>query len=471
MTFTSSVFFIFFWIFFVLYFALGKKKFWQNLLTVAASYLFYGWWDLRCLGLIIASTLIDFILARCVEKHPHRGKAWVTISVVVNLTFLGFFKYYNFFVDSFAELATSLGLEAANLHLNIVLPIGISFYTFHSLSYIVDLYRKEMKASREFLDFAAYVAFFPQLVAGPIGRGTQLIPQFQTPRTFDYDRARSGAREALWGILKKVVFADNFAIVVNFLYADALSRNGATLLFAHICFAFQIYCDFSAYSNIARGISRILGIELMVNFNKPYIAQSVSDFWKRWHISLTTWFRDYVYISIGGNRKGTYRTQFNIMAVFLLSGIWHGANWTFLAWGALHGCYFAFEKFIGSFAWIRRWNPPGITVVRIVVTFSAVVLAWIYFRATSIEQANAIVAKVLTDFRIDDFIYVIESYPGVSFAIPLIYGLELLPIHERHDFDIANWPLLARWSSYVVIAICILAYSAREESTFIYFQF
>ena len=332
MTFTTLTFLVFLVVVLALYWGVRRRRA-QNVVLLVASYVFYGWWDPRFLGLLVASSLVDFWIARALvpERPDHQRRALVALSCVLNLGLLGVFKYHGFFLESFAALARSLGLEPSLPTLYIVLPVGISFYTFQTLGYSIDAYRRHVVPSRSLVDYLAFVALFPQLVAGPIERAGRLLPQLERPRTFDEAKARDGCKLILWGFCKKIVLADHLGELVELAYAGPVtSASGPVLLVATICFAFQIYCDFSAYSDIAIGSARLLGMELVRNFAHPYFSRSVAEFWRRWHMSLSTWFRDYVYVPLGGSQRGPARRWLALMATFTLSGLWHGPSWTFV---------------------------------------------------------------------------------------------------------------------------------------------
>ena len=328
---------------FILYWVVTKKSLkLQNFLIVAASYLFYGWWDWRFLSLIFFSTIVDYTIGRKlkIEENHEKRKILLWTSILVNLGFLGFFKYYNFFLDNFITAFSFFGTEIKANSLNIILPVGISFYTFQTLSYTIDIYKRKLEPTKDFVAFSAFVSFFPQLVAGPIERATNLLPQFYNKRTFDYSKAVDGMRQILWGIFKKIVIADNCAEYANQIFNNSADYSGSTLVLGAIFFTFQIYGDFSGYSDIAIGTSRLFGFNLMRNFAFPYFSRDIAEFWRRWHISLSTWFRDYLYIPLGGSRGGTLMKVRNTFLVFIVSGFWHGANWTFIIWGALNAIYF-----------------------------------------------------------------------------------------------------------------------------------
>ncbi|HRH39690.1 MAG TPA: MBOAT family O-acyltransferase, partial [Flavobacteriales bacterium] len=342
MLFNSLAFAAFLPTVFALYWLLHRHLRAQNIIIVLASYVFYGWWDVRFLALLLFSTALDYYTGLRIEgaEHPGRRRFWLWLSIGINLGFLGLFKYYNFFISGFAELLEACHMQAHLPLLKVILPVGISFYTFHGLSYVIDIYKRRIKAERSFIDYSVFVSFFALLVAGPIERATHLLPQVTRPRTFDSAMATDGMRQMLWGFFKKVVIADNCAPMVNDIFANTQWHTADTLALGAILFAFQIYGDFSGYSDIAIGFARLFGFELLRNFAYPYFSRDIAEFWRRWHISLSSWFRDYVYLPLGGSRGTGWLRVRNVFTIFLLSGFWHGANWTFIAWGAINALLF-----------------------------------------------------------------------------------------------------------------------------------
>tara|TARA_B110000902_G_C14275443_1_gene574728 strand:- start:923 stop:2005 length:1083 start_codon:yes stop_codon:yes gene_type:complete len=343
MLFNSIDFAIFLPIVFILYWFVANKNLKiQNFLIVAASYFFYGWWDWRFLSLILFSTVVDYSIGKMLlnEEKQTKRKVLLLLSIVVNLGFLGFFKYYNFFLENFINAFSFFGTTINANSLHIILPVGISFYTFQTLSYTIDVYKGKLKPTKDFIAFSAFVSFFPQLVAGPIERATNLLPQFYKKRKFEYHQAVDGLRQILWGLFKKIVIADNCAEQANLIFNNSGDYSGSTLVLGAVFFTFQIYGDFSGYSDIAIGVSRLFGFNLKQNFAFPYFSRDIGEFWRRWHISLSTWFRDYLYIPLGGSRGGTWKKVRNTFIIFIVSGFWHGANWTFIVWGALNAVYF-----------------------------------------------------------------------------------------------------------------------------------
>lgn len=405
---------------------------------------------------------------------------WLLISVVVNLGFLGVFKYYNFFVDSFADSLSLLGIKTNFWTINVILPVGISFYTFHGLSYVFDIFNDKIKPVRNFVDYSVFVSFFPLLVAGPIERATHLLPQIQKKRHFDYTYATEGLRQILWGLFKKVVIADNCATYVNLIFNNSSDYSGSTLVLGAIFFAFQIYCDFSGYSDIALGTAKLFGIELLRNFAYPYFARDIAEFWRRWHISLTTWFRDYLYIPLGGSQGGTWMKIRNTFIIFLVSGFWHGANWTFIVWGALNALYFLplmlSNKNRKNVEIVAKGKTfPSIReVLNMGLTFGLTLFAWIFFRAESLSHAVSIISEIFSSS-----LFVLPSFQGIGRTLPIIGLIGFLLIIEwigrEEQFAISkigrNWITPARWSFYSLIVFFIGMYMQTEETPFIYFQF
>ena len=398
MLFNSIEFFIFLPIVFLLYWSLKDHRVWQNIIIVISSYIFYGWWDLRFLILIFFTSLCSYISGLQIELFRKQKKLYIAkfisiSNIVINLSILGVFKYYNFFIDSFITILNLLGIYPDFVTIKIILPVGISFYTFQALSYSIDVYRKKITATNDISAFFAYICFFPQLVSGPIERATNLLPQFLHKKHFDYEQAVDGSKQILWGFFKKMVIADNCAIVVNTIFSNFQEKSSLALIGAGILFAFQIYGDFSGYSDIAIGVSKLFNIKLKRNFNVPYFSRNVAEFWKRWHISLNTWFVDYVYIPLGGSREGMPKTIRNTFAIFLLSGLWHGANWTFVAWGAYHALLFVplimlkkNRRFMDVVA-ADSVLPSFRECLQVGLTFILAVIGWIIFRADNIAMA------------------------------------------------------------------------------------
>ncbi len=471
MLFNSFEFFLFFAAFYALYLGLMRWRRVQNVLLLVASYVFYGWWDWRFLSLLAISTVVDFSVGRGLESSadPVRRKRLVTFSVVVNLAILGFFKYFNFFVDSFTDAMAMLGWHVDALTLNIVLPVGISFYTFQTLSYSVDVYRKKMPASKSILDFAVFVSFFPQLVAGPIERASRFLPQIEQPRKLNAAQWEAGLYLVVWGMFKKIVLADNAALLANEIFNDHHSFEGLDLLVGALAFTLQIYGDFSGYSDIARGLAKWLGFELMLNFRLPYFARDPSDFWERWHISLSSWLRDYLYIPLGGNRGGTVFTWRNLALTMLLGGLWHGARWNFVIWGAFHGAILIAYRIVRP---KRQPDPPGLrgwarAGVEWGVMSVLTVCGWIVFRAESAEQ----IGWFFTHLGPSTSSGTVARFEQLAILWAPLWVVQIWQ-HRTRDlmcFTKVPWPI-----GGLFLLACVLAsmlYSVQEPIEFIYFQF
>lgn len=476
MIFNSVEFIIFLPIVFLLYWLVfnGRLRL-QNLFVVAASYFFYGWWDWRFLLLIAFTSLFSWFSGLWIGKYlqnRHKiSKAITATNIVVNLLILGLFKYYDFFVQSFADVF--LHGNSDGLLLNIILPVGISFYTFQALSYSIDVYRGKMEPTKDIIAFFAYVSFFPQLVAGPIERATNLLPQFQQKREFDYNLASDGMRQMLWGFFKKMVVADNCAVFVNAVWDDLPAYTGSTLVVAAILFAFQIYGDFSGYSDIAIGCAKLFGIKLKRNFNIPYFSRDIAEFWRRWHISLTTWFRDYLYIPLGGSRVSKFKVIRNTLIIFIVSGFWHGANWTFILWGAYHALLFLplilmgknrkYTNLVAEERKLPSWKEFG----QILITFTLVVIGWIVFRAENIGQAFQFVYAIFNQGLVRT-----PLLPFCSNYIALMLVVEWFQRKNEHglQFNRHISPWLRYPIYYTLIIMCLLCTPLHSEP-FIYFQF
>lgn len=462
MLFNSIEFAIFLPIVFAIYWLLNKHLRWQNLFVVVASYVFYGWWDWRFLILIAFTSFCSWGSGLLISQSP-KPKLWLTLNIVINLLILGVFKYFNFFVGSFCDL---FGLTNS-IAIKVILPVGISFYTFQALSYSIDVYRKRIAPTRDIVAFFAYVSFFPQLVAGPIERATNLLPQFERQRTFNYEEAVDGMRRILWGLFKKIVVADNCATYVDQVWNNYTNECGSTLALATILFAFQIYGDFSGYSDIAIGSAKLFGIRLKDNFLTPYFSRNVAEFWKRWHISLNTWFVDYVYIPLGGSRKGRWKTIRNTFVIFLLSGLWHGANWTYVTWGLYHALLFVPLILIGrtkAYSGTATWKQ----IPQILLTFALVVLGWIIFRAPSIADAWGYISSLFTHSVA--FPMVISGLKRTIIAVLILIGVEWLQRKKNHGLDLANLHWSLRYCFYYLLILIILELGGNSQS-FIYFQF
>jgi D-alanyl-lipoteichoic acid acyltransferase DltB (MBOAT superfamily) len=444
----------------------------RNLFTVLASYLFYGWWDYRFLSLIILSSAIDFIIGIWLGKTDKESsrKFLLYTSVFFNLGILAFFKYFNFFIDSFKDLMSVFSININTSTLNIILPVGISFYTFQTLSYSIDVYRKKLEPTNDVISFFAFVSFFPQLVAGPIERASHLLKQFQEKKVFNYYNNIEGLRLILWGFLKKIVIADNFGVLADSVFNSELSISGVSFIVGAIFFALQIYADFSGYSDIAIGLSKMLGYDLMKNFRTPYFATSFSDFWQRWHISLSTWFRDYVYIPLGGNRKGNLRVSLNILITFLLSGLWHGANITFIIWGGLHGFALILEKNV-KIKFKKYIYTPFVLIL--------VILFWIPFRAENYSQLSNIVKSIFhfSTYSISELYKIINDFSSVRFLCLVIVTIIFLIVEYNMGIrDFSEWinekSRIKRLSLYYILIFVILIIgNFSVKPNFIYFQF
>ena len=454
MSFISVAFLVFLPLVFLLYWALQRSLRWQNLALLAASYVFYAWWDWRFLFLILITSASSFVSGLIMPKTIH--KRWVlTACVLLNLGILGVFKYYGFFIDNLQAMLAPLGiaLDAPTLHL--ILPVGISFYTFQSLSYAIDVYRGTLTPTRRIVDFFAYIAFFPQLVAGPIERATNLLPQISSPRTFRYDEAVEGLRRILWGFFKKMVVADNCALAVNTIWADYAGADAMTLVAGMLLFTFQIYGDFSGYSDIAIGTARLFGIRLMENFRLPYFSATMPEFWRRWHISLMTWFRDYLYIPLGGSREGNVRTIRNILIVFLLSGLWHGANWTFVVWGLYNACL------------LLLWRV--VRLRSILLTFLLAAVGWVVFRSASMTEAVDYFSTLVSQLSTLHLGSIAHGKKALLWCLLLVV-IEWLQRRKDHPLQLDVLPVWVRWTAYYAL-ILLTVFARGEEQTFIYFQF
>jgi len=500
MNFNSWQYLVFFPVIFILYYAITEKKGrYSNrisqIMLLAASLFFYASWKAPYLVLIMISIIVTYLSGILMERQKDAVKAKtrkrliLAGSLVLNLAILFFFKYYNFFAGTLGRFST-----AALPAFNILLPVGISFYTFQALGYSIDVYRGAVKAEYDFINYALFVTFFPQLVAGPIERSTNLLPQFKTNHKFDYAAVTSGLKLAAWGMFKKVVIADRLALYVNAVYQSPADYPGASLVLATVFFAFQIYCDFSGYSDIAIGCARALGFKLMTNFNTPYFASSIAHFWRRWHISLTTWLRDYIYIPLGGNRRGLARQCFNIIIVFAISGLWHGAAWHFVVWGALHGIYQVIERLL----WKRPADRHG--WMWTIITFILVCLTWVFFRAESIGDSvlifkkfaalpaeiyqyitqlpqTGIVGAVRNMFQLgSDVSKPIIGFGATAFAASLLFLIILIgkDITQRpvlSKYRVINAPIPLRWSVYCTMLILIVMFFNNSHAEFIYFRF
>lgn len=478
MLFNSIDFAIFLPIVFILYWFFTQKNLkLQNLLIVVSSYVFYGWWDWRFLSLIIFSTLLDYCIGVLLsnELNPTKRKIYLWISIIVNLGFLGFFKYFDFFIENFTQAFTFFGYSISASRLDIILPVGISFYTFQTLSYSIDVYKKKLEPTKDIIAFSAFVCFFPQLVAGPIERATNLLPQFYKKREFEYEKAVDGMRQILWGLFKKVVIADNCAQIVNTVFENSEDYSGSSLLIGAVLFSFQIYCDFSGYSDIAIGTSRLFGFNLMQNFAFPYFSRDIAEFWRRWHISLSTWFRDYLYIPLGGSQGGVGIKVRNTFIIFLVSGFWHGANWTFIIWGLLNALYIMPSIILNT----NRHNIEIVAKGRfllsirdffhIVFTFSLTTLAWVFFRAESVGHALIYLKGIFNK----SLFSLPEDMPNLEILLCIFLILiEWIGRENKYalGFLVSKWSIYLRWIFYVFLILMLIYFGAKEQS-FIYFQF
>ncbi len=485
MLFNSIEFALFLPIVFLLYWFITNKNLkLQNALLLVVSYFFYGWWDWRFLSLIIFSSFIDYFIGIFLvkESFKKRRKLLLATSIIVNLGFLGFFKYFNFFIDSFTDAFTFFGYTIEATRLNIILPVGISFYTFQTLSYTIDVYKKKLKPTRDIIAFFAFVSFFPQLVAGPIERATNLLPQFFSKRKFDYNKSVDGLRQMLWGFFKKIVIADNCAVYVNDIFENYEAYPSSLLVIGAVLFAFQIYCDFSGYSDIAIGIARLFGFNLMQNFAFPYFSRDIAEFWRRWHISLSTWFRDYLYIPLGGSRGSVMLKLRNVFVIFIVSGFWHGANLTFIAWGLLHALYFVPLMLLGTnrdntdIVAIEHYFPNIKELLQIGFTFSITVIAWIFFRADSIVHAFSYINTLVSAPFYSDLVLDLKTVPlNIIFVfVALLTLTEWLQREKQHGLVFYNQGFLSkvgRRTFYLIIGVSIFVFGNFDKTEFIYFAF
>ena len=477
MFFNSFSFAIFLPIVFLLYwFVFNKTKSTQNAVLIVASYYFYSCWDWRFLFLLVSSTFLDYYTGIMIEKAKTElgRKFWFWLSISVNLGFLGIFKYYNFFADSFSQLLNGFGLQTSPLLLNVILPVGISFYTFHGLSYVIDIYLKRIKAEYNFVDYSLFVSYFPLLVAGPIERATHLLPQVKVKRSFDFQKAKEGVFQFVWGLVKKVVIADTCATYANAIFDNYESMNSLSLMLGAVYFAFQIYGDFSGYSDMALGMSKLFGIDLLRNFNYPYFSRDIAEFWRRWHISLSSWFRDYLYIPLGGSSGGTAMKVRNTFIIFLVSGFWHGANWTFIAWGFINALYFLplllLKKNRSNMETVvLYWDFASVRVfLNILSTFALTCLAWIFFRAKTIEEAFNYIKRMFSDGR-----FVSQYMENERYNYELLVMVAVFVVVEWNSRTHIE-PISGKYS-WLKLGLCLAAivtlgtYSDYKE--FIYFQF
>lgn len=473
MLFNSIEFFLFLPIVFTLYwFVLNKNLKSQNLLILVSSYVFYGWWDYRFLSLIFLSTVVDYFIGLNIPKKSSEKKQKLLLwsSVLFNVGVLGFFKYYNFFVDSWIDLFNYVGYEIKSVWtLNIILPVGISFYTFQTMSYTIDIYKKKLEPTKDFISFASFVSFFPQLVAGPIERASNLLPQILNKREFQYEKGVEGLRLILWGMFKKVVIADSLAPVVDNIFNNYESFGGLSLFLGAIYFSFQIYCDFSGYSDIAIGTSKLFGIELMSNFKFPYFSRNIGEFWRKWHISLSSWFKDYLYIPLGGSKEGKWKSARNIFIIFLISGFWHGANWTFIFWGCYHAILFlpsyiikTNRKFKNTVIAENRLLPSTKEFILVGKTFFLVTIGWIFFRSESIWDSFNYIFYALKYFNNQ---VIFESF--LMFYILPFVALDFLILKNYVEKNKILSNLF--WGGIYVSTL--IFFFENSYNSFIYFQF
>ena len=477
MLFNSIDFAIFLPIVFLLYwFVAAKNLRFQNLLILVASYVFYGWWDWKFLSLILFSTVVDYSIGLGLQREEKQTKRKILLwlSILINLGLLGFFKYYNFFLENFIEAFSFFGMKFTPNTLNIVLPVGISFYTFQTLSYSIDVYKRKLEPSKDFIAFAAFVSFFPQLVAGPIERASNLLPQFFEKRTLTPPQVSDGLRQILWGFFKKIVIADTCGIIVDAVFTNPEAQNSSTLIIAAILFSFQIYGDFSGYSDIAIGTAKLFGFQLMTNFKIPYFSRNIAEFWRRWHISLSSWFQDYLYIPIGGSRGTKAKTVRNIFIIFLVSGFWHGANWTFIFWGGINAFLFLpsllfgkNRKYLGTVA--EETALPSLKeLYQMSLTFGFTTIAWIFFRVDSVTEGFhylQLIGKHNFDFPI---------FKGQAVIVPLIGVLliiEWINRRQLHQLDVERFSPIIRHSIYILLLGLIFFFAQYNKASFIYFQF
>lgn len=472
MVFNSLVFLVFFVVVYGMYRVLPRRG--QNALIVISSYFFYGWWDWRFASLLAVTSLCSWLSGLHIDRYQQQGRAraawWVSFAnIALNLGILGFFKYFNFFVESLGDVLSAVGLGVSMPMLRIVLPVGISFYTFQALSYSIDVYRGEMKPTRDWVAFFAFVSFFPQLVAGPIERARNLLPQIERDRVIGSEDVWEGLRLVFWGLFKKVVVADNLAVLVDGTFAVEGMSGGAALMSVY-AFAFQIFCDFSGYSDMARGLARMMGIDLMVNFRNPYFAKNPKEFWARWHISLSTWLKDYIYIPLGGNRRGARRQVANLWTTMLLGGLWHGAAWTFVIWGAFHGALLSIyhlwsRRFLvkrapdsGRWAWSRR-----------ILMFHLACLGWVFFRAKGMGEVSTVLSQIFTHFSWD--LHASNMLTAMILLCTPLWLIQLLQERTGRTDAAAYLSLVPRAALYALMAVMFLALANTGGGAFIYFQF
>ena len=470
MLFDSPAFIVFLTVVALLYWRLNQRQ--QNVFLLAASYFFYGWWDWRFLLLMAGSTFLDYLIARklAVLSNPAHRRALLLLSLVINFSFLGFFKYFNFFVQSFSAMLSSFGVQnVPTTLLRILLPPGISFYTFQEVAYIVDVYKGKLKPADSLIDYALFISLFPHLIAGPIQRPGHLLPQVQQERTLDWDKFFDGLMLVLFGLFQKCVIADNCALIANAAFTGNFGATTApVVLLGTYAFAWQIYGDFAGYSNIARGAAQLLGFHFMVNFRQPYLATTLQDFWRRWHISLSTWLRDYLYIPLGGSRKSTWKTYSNLLTTMLIGGLWHGANWTFVIWGGIHGGGLALERLLGVGRSEEKRSSALTTWAKRILLFNLVCLAWVFFRAASIHEAFAFLRGLGNWQWQPEYLTALKFL--ALFSIPMfLMDLRLEKNNEEYIFQ--HSPAWIRTGLGFSALVAIAFFAANQANTFIYFQF
>ena len=475
MLFNSIEYFLFLPTVFILYWFVFKKDLkLQNLLILISSYFFYGWWDWRFLSLIFLSTVVDYFVGlKIYDSQDNKvKKTYLLISILINLGLLVFFKYFNFFIESWIDLLGSFGYEQKSVWtLNVILPVGISFYTFQTMSYSLDIYFKKLKPTRDFISFASFVSFFPQFVAGPIVRASHLLPQLLSKRVFKYDQGVQGLRLILWGMFKKVVIADSLAWRVNYSFENYHTLDGGTLLLGLIYFSIQIYCDFSGYSDIAIGTAKLFGINIRTNFNFPYFSRDIGEFWRRWHISLSSWFRDYLYIPLGGSKGSQWTSIRNIFIIFIVSGFWHGANWTFIVWGLTHALLYIPLFLIGknrqyttNVVTENNWFPSIKELFQMGMTYFSTTIAWVFFRSENISSSFQYLNSMVSRISIP-----LDNRGGITYILLLIC-FDLFLLKNNNEMLEINF-IISRWAFYIVILFLIYLHISLETSEFIYFQF